>query len=114
MPLPRPGRLYQELSVIAEEAADDILLSLPEAEGDHQPPSVGRGDHLPPAAGGGDHLPPLGQLSPLVKGDGSLEVTVGGLRPDTNYVVVTRAYNAVGSGPPSPPLNVRTSEDSEY
>ncbi|KAF2352139.1 Fibronectin type III [Trinorchestia longiramus] len=46
-----------------------------------------------------------------VRPGGVIEVTMEGLRPNTRYALVIRAYNSKGAGPSSPAVTAQTMED---
>lgn len=50
-------------------------------------------------------------LNRTVVAAGNNEYTATGLRPNTNHIVYIQAVNSQGSGPPSPSVTVKTSED---
>ena len=44
---------------------------------------------------------------------GRVSVILSGLRPNTRYALLVKAYNSQGAGPSSPAVTVTTKEDSE-
>lgn len=55
-----------------------------------------------------------GSRSLTATGWGASEVLLPGLRTHAHYDVRVRAFNAVGAGPPSPPLTATTLEGGKY
>ena len=49
----------------------------------------------------------------LVRRKDIMEIVLNGLQPHRGYVLVLQAYNAMGKGPMSPTITMKTSEGSE-